>query len=1256
MKDPLQSLDFLKIAVGDDIGRPGYDGTVSAKAGNLYVPSGVSVWEMGTGPAEAKAEGDYKKRAANPGEIAPASTTFCFVSPHRWVGKVDWAKTKKAEGKWKDVRVYDNSDLESWLEVCPSVARWLAEQMSVPVDGLLTLDAYLKELFASYDSSIISNELIIGGRTLEIKQFEKWLEGESGQCVIEGESPEEAAAFIAAAGKSMTPNVNEWFSSKALFVQSAEAMAYVAGSPGTSFNIPLNIATVRRGRALVSTSTRLIIPRGRSLGKDTDTKDLIRLGHIRRDATEKAILSMGFAEQQSRRMAQESKGSLSAALWMIAGGPDVPLSWIAGQAALDLLPLLIAGQWTADSKDDRAVLEKLAARPYSEIERVLADWSGARGPLIRRGEIWDWRAWDFAWISLMPLIDRTNMKRFIDVAYEVLSVPDPRFELPADQRWAATMYGKRHPISTFLREGLIASIVQLGINDKLLPSGAGQIAADSIVGRLLSGANSRKVAWCSLSPWLPDFAEAAPDQFLKSVDELIQEPDAIKALFEEGGPFASSSHTYLLWSLERLAWSKDYFLRVIIALGRLAVVDPGGRLANRPTNSLTEILFPAMPQTTASTQERLAAVIKLYEILPNIGWQVATSCMPERGMVMLTHTASPQWRPWKPDGDSRVVGKQLWEFMGPLFEHMLMWAGDAPARWKNILGIYPRLLDANPELAKKALAEIGKIEPNVLSNAVREELSSKLQDLVGRHREFKDKEWAMEEEDIKSLEQICEKIRPQDVVHRYRWLFNAWPTLPSEHKIPFKERENRIDSERQKVVSIIWESGGLNGVIAFSEQVEQPSQVGAAFAELTLDEEVEAEILRRTLFTEPTPTSVPPLLQFGIGYADRRRRRGRLKWIEDVIKSAKIGWTPVALSNLGWALPNQRDTWDLVSSWGNQAEALYWQRVPIQYLENPQSDLETAVRQLMKSGRIYRALDLTGLFLITEQKKTSSPLVESDVLIDLLNRAAAHDVKQEWYAPQLGSLQLDISEILDHLESRGVEKTELVRLEWLWLPLLERTPHAIRNLQEALSESPELFVQLLTFVYRREDGTDDAEGPSENREAQSSQSYRLLHDWNRCPGASIVEHVKPTGEGDIPFDKGTVDKDKLVAWVTDARRLASECSRSEVADGQIGRILAFSPSELDGQWPSAAVASLIEALASKELEGGLEIGVYDRRGTYWRGEGGDQERRLAQKFQTYQEAYRPNSPRTSAMLGRIAEQYRIEAKRQDEHRDFEEFE
>src|SRR5947209_17700389 len=55
----------------------GFDGIANVGKGNAFVPTGLSIWEMGVNlDAKGKAESDYTKRTEDPLEVEPSRTTF----------------------------------------------------------------------------------------------------------------------------------------------------------------------------------------------------------------------------------------------------------------------------------------------------------------------------------------------------------------------------------------------------------------------------------------------------------------------------------------------------------------------------------------------------------------------------------------------------------------------------------------------------------------------------------------------------------------------------------------------------------------------------------------------------------------------------------------------------------------------------------------------------------------------------------------------------------------------------------------------------------------------------------------------------------------------------------------------------------------------------------------------------------------------------------------------------------------------------
>ncbi len=61
------ALSHLDIPGGSAVWLPGWDGLLTAEAGNAWAPDGSSAWEFGCGKdPTGKANGDYRKRTDEP--------------------------------------------------------------------------------------------------------------------------------------------------------------------------------------------------------------------------------------------------------------------------------------------------------------------------------------------------------------------------------------------------------------------------------------------------------------------------------------------------------------------------------------------------------------------------------------------------------------------------------------------------------------------------------------------------------------------------------------------------------------------------------------------------------------------------------------------------------------------------------------------------------------------------------------------------------------------------------------------------------------------------------------------------------------------------------------------------------------------------------------------------------------------------------------------------------------------------------------
>ena len=241
--------------------------------------------------------------------------------------------------------------------------------------------------------------------------------------------------------------------------------------------------------------------------------------------------------------------------------------------------------------------------------------------------------------------------------------------------------------------------------------------------------------WASLSDVLPLLAEAAPDVFLRAVQTGLKGADPLlRTLFQDqdDGFSASRPHAGLLWALEVVAWSSTHFGHATEQLARLAEVDPGGRLSNRPAESLVDIFRPWLPQTTANASSRLTALKALVSRHPDVGWNLLLALLPEH-YASGNFTDTPRFRPWKPTRQG-VVPHEFWEFSSAVAEQVV-----AITQARTFALDRDRLANgqlSTPPQRDQAYTQLQALSEQDLPGEVRVAMWEKLNDELQKHRAF----------------------------------------------------------------------------------------------------------------------------------------------------------------------------------------------------------------------------------------------------------------------------------------------------------------------------------------------------------------------------------------------------------------------------------------------------------------------------------------------------------------------------------------
>lgn len=1248
-------LTHFEVPVGDDIRLHGWDGKLGFNGEHPYLPSGNSVWEMGVSAhPESKAEDDYAKRTTKPRGVTPSNTAFVFVTPHVWVGREKWIESKRGEGVWADVRVVDGSILAAWLERTPGIALWIAEALGRSIRGLQSLDRYWRSAVVNRYAPTVTPALMIGGRATARDQFVEFLRSSGDVISLIGESTEEAVAFAVAVCSELGSNEQR---SRLLILSESVATEHLAAlsQDHTVILTEPDLYPTVRSEAL--DHLRFVVAERRHARART-SPDSIDLGAPARKAVAASLHEMGLSEEEADRIAAESKGSLHAVLWMIAQPDRGSLAWATGRVAAELAPLVLAGQWTANEHPDHEVIAELVRRDYREIRQTLAEWSGPGNPLERRGATWDWKAWEFAWTRLAPALHRDDIDRYLKIAREVLGAADPALELPPEDRWLAPIRGKVHRYSAALREGVAQSLVLLAINGDLVPDIDGQGAAHRFVESLLQVSNPA-ARWISLGTWLPDLAEAAPDAFLDALEGLTDDPSAVKELFTEGGMFGSSPHTNVLWALEQLAWSPDHLGRVVLALGRLATLDPGGRLANRPSKSLRMIMLPWHPATGATVENRIGALKLLFAHMEQVGWDCAASLLP-RSHDIGDPFARPKWREWAKGIKKHVTLRDYWSFQEQLVDLLREHAGSRGDRWRVLLEAAPALCAKHRDLGSTVVEALRNLKPGELDRQDAFALGDAVRALVMRHENMRDAEWSMKGDVLETFCKLRDHLQPALRRDRERWLFARHPEALVHSKLPSSERWERLNSFRAGALYSVLGEEGFDAIFDWATEVEDPESLGRTLAGLELSSEQERRLLRIGFDVVGTVDSRPPYACLAYGYVSAKAHAAGAGWYDDALtmlrKDMGVEATSFFLQALGYGI----GIWRLVERQEAEVQSAYWRDVRLHVLDL--DECEIAVPKLLVANRPFKVVDLVAMLVHDVEKKEFTPK-DHDRLLCLAKTAV--DIQTD-HLPRdehvvANSISYEIEMLLSYIESRGVPRQDLARWEWTWLPLIRNGSRNLKALQAELSDSPDLFVELLKWVYRSSQASETEGEASETDRGRGQLAYHLLEAWNRVPGLS--PDAQPHGEDALggglgpisPAWTGAIDESALLAWVDRATKLAVEADRVEMCYQHIGRQFAYAPAGRNGVWPCIAVCKVIERARNEDLEEGMLVGVTNRRGVHHITGDGEQETTMANKFRQWCEQIRLEHPRTGTVLRRLAEYYERAAKREIEQGRLEEY-
>ena len=285
----------------DSIQQEGWDGICEQMAAknHPWLPSGTSGWELATKRESilSKAQEDYTKRTADALELVRERSTFVFASLRSWAKGSIWAKSKREEKRWADVRVVDADDLVHWIELYPSVGFWLASHLGKLPRGILPLtDAWHEWRPAT--NWPLTPEIVLAGRDNEAIDLLNWLRATPTVRSVQADSPDDAIAFLYASIDLLPEPHREFYLIRAVRAFDAETLRTLGRSPSPLIII-MEPSEPGLARRLVEQGHHVFVAYGSAVGiGDVDTV-LPRATH---EDFQSALAAMGVPEIETIRL------------------------------------------------------------------------------------------------------------------------------------------------------------------------------------------------------------------------------------------------------------------------------------------------------------------------------------------------------------------------------------------------------------------------------------------------------------------------------------------------------------------------------------------------------------------------------------------------------------------------------------------------------------------------------------------------------------------------------------------------------------------------------------------------------------------------------------------------------------------------------------------------------------------------------------------------------------------------------------------
>ncbi|MDU0398601.1 hypothetical protein [Lactococcus lactis] len=784
-----------------------------------------------------------------------------------------------------------------------------------------------------------------------------------------------------------------------------------------------------------------------------------------------------------------------------------------------------------------------------------------------------------------------DIDSFKAIFLQILSEIDTSLDQSENQKQMMGLFNKKFQYSKTLRIGIANGVALVSNNEELFPNCSRMMIrnASALSVRELFADYRNINLWANLNDVLVPIAEICPREFLSNVK---------KAFEHKNNPFIELANNYkadVLFStdylssfrsaLSDLAWDKDYLGESALLLAKLAELEKHNDTYNHhyALTALIETFLPWRPQTTAEIPNKIAVIKNILNNSPVIGWKLLKALLPNKTMS-LTSRPLPLWRNVVPMNwlDMKITNEEYWEQEEQYAKLFVINAKELSQILDVIQNIGNLPKPAFDLFVKNLVSLSGK---DKLSGNARESIWNALLDEAHRNEQQvkTDMQYSLSEGAVNEINNLIEKFAPNDVLKKYKRLFDTNDFELYEDIKNWKESEKKLEAQRIDAIKNIIRIFDVKAIIDLSEEVKSPYQVGFASGKI---DNIDNEVLPQYI------DQIPSHEEFIKGYIVSRFYRTRpvdmdenMKWPKNMMFS---DWEDNQIAVFLINLPFRQSVWNILENQSQITQDIYWQKIvnfrdiaDQGYLDYPFIKLLAAKRPLAAVECFQCVLHhYASKKVLAEKTKDINVELVRQILLDLIESKELND--KEKFDSQM--LQYNIKNTIGFLQQKlPLTDVGLWTIEWNFMPLLnshsDKLPKAVIY---SIENNPEVFHQMIVTVFKSKNSLETDKMPVVSKQVINNiYSLTIINNYKILPGKN---------------ENGKFVAQKFNSWIKKVKELCEHSGHWDVAQSIIGEYLINAPKDRTGLFIHKSVARVLELYDNQKIRTGYNIGILNNLG------------------------------------------------------------